>query len=47
MSGDLIRFELAAPNSTTIVGHASGEIDGNMLILTKGGAIQEYIQVDG
>jgi hypothetical protein len=47
MSGDRILFELSAPNSTTIVGTATGEFKPGLLVLTKGGAIQEYILVDG
>lgn len=42
LSEGLIRFELAAPHSTTIVGEASGTIDGSHMSLTKGGALQEY-----
>jgi hypothetical protein len=45
MSGDVIRFELAPPNASEIVGEAFGEFSGGKLILEKGGATQEYEQV--
>ena len=45
LSDDLIQFELAAPHSTTIVGEVKGILEGNRMILSKGGATQEYIRV--
>ncbi len=45
LSEDRIQFELAAPHSTTIVGEVFGTLEGSRMILTKGGATQEYIRV--
>lgn len=46
LSGDFIRFEVAAPHSSTIVGEASGTYRPDKLVLTKGGAVQEYELVE-
>jgi len=46
LSGELIRFELAAPNSSQIVGEATGTLEGNRMSLTKGGALQEYDRIE-
>ena len=46
LSGDLIRFELAAAHTNQVVGEVTGIYEGDKMILTKGGATQEYIRVE-
>ena len=46
LSETRIQFELAAPNTDTIVGEVTGTYDGHELVLIKGGATQEYSRVN-
>ena len=45
LSGETLRYELAAKGSSTVIAEVTGTYLGSKLILLKGGATQEYARV--